>query len=300
MMLKINTVIKMAALYVIYISLMGNGCTRADLYHPQATDVSVQLLGDSYMDYGDGKSNTAYIPPYVFYAVSQLRNENVIYGERTVSGALIGDLDDATDDDVYDQYVSAITENPGQVKTIIMNGGANDLRNPCKTNTLPAGNPLDDIHAVFDNTDAMIDADIIDSTCANAINSTLLTIEELLVRTNTDEIESVIWLSRYYMAADVTKPQVINYVNNKVKALCENHASINNCYFLETRKVSDDSTVGAWTAEEAAEFTLNEDGKEVYAYLRTGDGKHVNQVGGEIIGQLIVDLLTDPELGIHY
>lgn len=300
MIFKLNTLIKTVALSAIYISLMGNGCTRGDLYNPEANDFSVQLLGDSYMDFGDGKRNTAYIPPYIFNKVSELRNEEVIYKERTVSGALIGELEDSTDDDVYDQYVSAITENPGEIKTIIMNGGANDLRIPCKTNTLPEIDPEDDVHATFENTSEMVSENIIDSNCANAIDSTLEIIRELLVRTNTDGIESVIWLSRYYMAADVTKPQVINFVNNKIKGYCENDSSISNCHFLETRKFDGTSSDGAWTVEEAAAFTLNEDGKPIYAYLRTNDGKHVNQAGGEIIAQLIVDLLTDSAIGIHY
>lgn len=243
-----------------------------DFYDPVPTDSGLQLIGDSYLDFESPKISPAYeayIPSFLNHRASQYHGRDVIYKDRSVSGSKLDYI-------LGGQYEGARLDG---AQTLVVNGGANDLRVPC------VASKVVDSNGNYVANDA----------CEKAITSVKQQIEtffELVVSKNhVDQFgdpPDIIWLGRYHLPATVTHKSVVNRVNNIISGICNRQKYRSFCTYVDTRS--------AWTAEESVMYLLSSD-EDPFA----SDGPiHVNDLGGQKITGILWDVLSNPSSDFYF
>ncbi len=244
-----------------------------DFYDPTPTEVGLQLLGDSYLDFESSRvtpSYEAYIPSFLNQLASQYHGVNVVYRDRSVSGSKLDYI-------LGGQYESARAEG---VKTLVINGGANDLREPCATSNIEIVN--DSYVAVSG------------SECENALASVETKISTFFSRVADEDVTTygappdIIWLGRYNLPSTVTHKDIVNRVNEMIISVCnqvsedqkENYSSF--CTYVDTRN--------EWTVDETDLYLLS---SELDPYASDG-AIHVNELGGQIIANVLWEVISNP------
>lgn len=252
--------LKASAVLLSSVALFGNkGCNRADLYNPTANEYQLQFLGDSYIDFGSGKKGTAYIPLAINQYATGYYGETIVYKDRSVTGATLEEVQEQYED----AKAHALADDSYEIQTIVVNGGANNIREACKTEKIPDG---------YEGTN-----------CETLMDATEITAKAFIDQLTT-EVPNVIWMGRYYMAPFVTLQSVIDDFDNTIKAYCESKA---NCFYMDPRYNEDLGLYGLWNYDDAVNYVLN-------------DGKHVNPTGGELIAAELWSILTQPGWNIYF
>jgi len=228
--------------FTITIAALLTGCDgTSDRYKtPNADEKGVQFIGNSYFDF------MGYIPKDLIVKSGK------VYMDRSRSGATLTQI--TTD---YEKALAEADkpEASYEIRTLLLEGGGNDVRKVCKTADQGAG---------FDGTFAGLS-----QPCKKALSGATTAAKALIDRTRDDKIENVVWLGPYYLAPDVVPPVLIDTFADAIKRHCETARAAdarNNCHFVETR--------GAWTPAQADGYVL-------------GDRAHVNEQGGQIIADLL-------------
>ena len=259
----------------------------------------VQMLGDSYIDYGNGNLVIEDYEPYIpasLIALSTEYSDGKIYRDRSHSGKKIGDVIEQFESAYSEDMVTGEGDFTHQVKTLIINGGANNLRVECVKRKV-----YDSVGGVAVRNDAY------DNSCIPEFNNVKDKIARLFCKidkgniTATDPCASdvvaepgyvapaVVWLGRYYLDSDLIDTDLIDEFNDYVKGVCNTYS---HCYFVETR--------GAWSPQNANNhlltkaqdryvedgFERNEDGTAKYTH-----GIHVTKASGDTIANLLWDVL---------
>ncbi|MDX1695532.1 MAG: SGNH/GDSL hydrolase family protein [Ketobacteraceae bacterium] len=205
----------------------------------------VQILGDSYFDFD-------------FYIPDELKNlSGWEFYDRSVTNSELSDISKQFDAVLADEKADGTYT----VSTIIINGGANDLKSPCVTSK---------------------NRDGLSSGCTDALIASREAIKNLLAKM-AGEVESIVWAGRYYMAESTAPQAAVDAHNENIIAEC---AKYTNCYFVEVRGYENDGDDLRWSY---AEGTPADEGG---LYIKN-DGQHVTEKGAVRIATLIWQVMMD-------
>lgn len=244
------------------------GCSY-DFYNPTPTTFELQTLGNSYLDYQN--KYAAVIPSYLNQFASAYYKKTVVYKDRAVSGTnldsiLVTTFDAARNSDLVNADYA--------IKTMVINGGENDIREEC----------------VGSATTASDGSYVSNSSCENAIAVAKQKIQDFFVRINSQTSinkygypPAIVWLGRYNMPGTVVHKNIVSDWNAFMKAQC---AAVNRCYFVDMES--------AWSSSDAYKYLDNND-----RYATNGP-VHVNAQGGQILAQRIWNVLTDPANNLYF
>lgn len=235
------------------------GCNR---YVSDTSTYEIQILGDSYFDH-DG-----YAPLRIALRTSEETSEGqqVVYHDRSITDAQI-------DPDInlqMDQAIDTANLDDYQIKTILIDGGANYVKERCP----------------FNQTEEQRI-----STCHPAIELAGTQAYEMLTKAVDAGVENIVWAGYYYINPETrVLPQDMDTLNAALEAACDDINDyqvcddtgacepFNGCTFVDMS--------GVWTAEEAV----------VGAGHLINDGLHVTRKGGCLVGDTIWAALVENDI----
>ena len=215
------------------------GCHQMNKTNPEADEFDVQIIGDSVFD----------LNGYIHTYLKEFSGKS--YRDNSVSGHKI--------DTIRNQYRSAIENNP-EIRTIIMDGGANDiLMHPfwnmaCRSDDEPS------------------------KTCKKFIEKVVDELAELWEEIHSDGVENIIYSGYYHL-----KPGYFSFngkrlngaIDYAVETIIEKCSeSVANCHFVDSRPY----------------FSGNES-----TYIKN-DGLHPTPDGGKVLAEIIWETMVEKDV----
>lgn len=223
----------------------------ADNYVPDADEFGVQIIGDSYFDF------RGYIP------IELVERSGKVYEDRSRSGATIEQIttyyEDAREDEAA-HVTFAGDSATYEIKTVLVDGGANNIRKACMTKHLKGTG--------FDGSYASLPDE-----CKEQLDLAIDGASALIDRTRDDGIADIVWLGPHYFHPDTAPPVVMDTFADAVSLHCQTKRpqdARNNCHFVEVR--------GVWLPEDATQYFGS-------------DQIHVNEAGAARVSDLLWEVM---------
>lgn len=194
-------------------------------------DNQVVFVGDSLFDYGEG---------YGAIPKDLIARSGKTYADLSVSGQRTSYIND-----VEIPKISTL----GDVKTVIVNGGANDILAACGANVETG----DNVDRITDTCEAALDS--METGVTNMLNS-LAAIAS---------IDHVIWVGPQYFPVDMVARIVIDEAAVRIQSTCTGNLNYK-CSFVDNS--------ANWTQEDAAAYLMK-------------DKQHVKKEGAALMGEEI-------------
>lgn len=216
----------------------GKKPESCNLYTAKATvdsplEDKVVIIGDSLWDYGK---------PHGAIPLKLIELSGKTYYELARSGAFTSYI--------LDDEIPKIPkeDNVYALKSVLVNGGANNVRTPCEIDL---------------ENNVNVTAETFSQSCNDAIAEAEIGAEQIIGRlVAIPSVDHVVWVGPQYFPIEKVSAELVDFVSDRISTLC---AAESKCHFVDLR--------GIWSQSNAD------------AYLF--DKEHVNQDGAELVGNEI-------------
>lgn len=212
---------------------------------------SVHILGDSFWDYGKSDNGAPPVPGRILREITS--HTGLIYVDHSQTNASMKHISET--------QLSQLKEaQPGQIRTILVNGGANDVKKICagQQSIVVDGEQIPNF-----TIDCKLALD--DTTKARkSLLNTLLLSEDL------PSLQKIVWVSTISFPTTTIDSVVTQAFNQGIRDACEAVAQ-QKCLYVDV------ST--RWNPTEADGFVLN-------------DKMHVDDTGAAVVGNAIWDAMV--------
>lgn len=211
----------------------------------------VHVIGDSFWDYGSPNYSQPAEAGRVLQAIT--RNNNKVFKDHSRTNAAISDINKVQ----VPEIVSDQTND--QIRTILVNGGANDLKDSCST-------------AAYNSNPGK---------CTSAIDATVLKRKELLntlLNLEGNTVETVVMPSLITWSPEKFPKSATSEYDLKIKEICNLEPVRMRCLFVDISSL--------WTTDNASDFILP-----------APDKLHVNNEGAKLVGDAIWQAMRNA--GVH-
>lgn len=219
-------------------------------------DTEIVILGDSLFDYGGGSGA---IPKAL------ATRSNKTYLDLSVANQKFNYILNEEVKNLPKDEAGNVT-----VRTVIVNGGANEVRVPCS----PAKNPEQTVSGACQIaiTDAM--EGYVNPATGAREGGAKGVLQELSSKTS---IENIIWVGPQYFSKNVVASTITDYSSTQLQSICEEYPK---CHYVENS-----GPYGAWTPSEV-DADWDKIPREIHF-----DGYHVTPAAAETITQRIWTVL---------
>lgn len=288
---------KIIKLFVVGALVFLVGCFDRYRADEQSAVRTVQILGDSVMDY------KGLIPKKLGELA---RSENAIsegsdYWDLSRSGAKLTEdigvgnwFEPSRRYSILTQAKEAIKTS--NLRTIIIDGGANDVKDDCE----PNGNfNTEIIRSNGSRTSNLSDAckDILEGNAGKNIQSIKNKVASILNVLRQGGVDHVVWVGNHYLGTQAVPSVVVDRLNALTKQVCEQQYS-DICIFVNTRNNQFISDINPndgyaqyrWSQLDIDNEIASEQGKaevERAKGLLGVDNIHMAKAGGDKLGELI-------------
>ncbi|OUS29014.1 hypothetical protein A9Q99_10405 [Gammaproteobacteria bacterium 45_16_T64] len=222
-----------------------------DLYTAVGTESSpmendVIIMGDSLWDLGS---------PYGAIPLNLIERSKKTYLELARSGAHTNYIRDIEIPKIPNYNGQGLDPDP-TVKTIIVNGGANNLKEPCKVDL---------------ENNINVDEGTYSTACTDAFTVAVTEAEEIIsLLSAIDSVENIVWTGPQYFPVSVVSENLIDKTVGELSSLCSDDLT-EKCTYVDLTQAP------MWGPDDAS----------IYLY----DDIHVNVAGAELIGGQVWSIL---------